>query len=64
MHTNILDGFGRPDSIEWRHLGHAIRRNSHPTSRADAYLVWDGSDRCIEQAPSLQAARRLIEQGI
>ena len=61
MHTNILDTFGRPDSVEWRHRQHTIRANSHPIGRDDRFLVWDRADQLVAEVPSLQSARRWID---
>jgi hypothetical protein len=61
MHSTVLDTFGTPDSIEWRHRGHFVRANCRPTGTADRYLIWNRCGELVATAPSLQAARRAID---
>lgn len=62
MHSTVLDTFGTPDSIEWRHRRHFVRINSRPASQGDTYLVWNQAGDLIGETPTLQAARQLITE--
>lgn len=62
MHATIHDSLNAPDSIEWQHRRHRVRLNGWPQGLDDAYLIWDGADTLIGEAPSLRAAQRLIDQ--
>jgi hypothetical protein len=61
MHAHVLDDFGRPDSVEWRHRRYTVSGNSRPTGPADRYFIWDRRDQLVGEVPSLQAARRWID---
>jgi hypothetical protein len=61
MHSTVLDYFNTPDSIEWRHRSHFVRRNGNPTGPADAYLVWDRNGSLIGETPSLRKAKQVID---
>jgi hypothetical protein len=61
MHSTVFDSFGSSDSIEWRHRGHFVRANCHPTDATDRFLVWDQGGELVATAPSLRAAQRAID---
>ena len=61
MHPQLIDTFGTPDSMEWRHRRHVVRANGHPTGDGDRYLVWDRADELVAECPSLRAAGHWID---
>lgn len=61
MHPQLIDTFGTPDSMEWRHRRHVIRANGHPAGNGDRFLVWNRADVLVAECPSLRDAGHWID---